>query len=87
MVLYFLFLDIIQWPMTKPGVFEPVNLSDGLGLCFSVRFWRLSQQDVRLKNSQRNSVLTVRLKAIRATGEQDNYKQFLVACLHPDLNY
>ena len=54
--------------MTKPGVIRPTKITDGLGLCFSVMFWRLSQQDVRLKSSQGDSLLTIRLFMTADTG-------------------
>ena len=47
--------------MTMPGVIRPIMLMDGLGLCFSVMFWRMSQQDVRLKSAQGDSLLTIRM--------------------------
>jgi hypothetical protein len=54
-------LDIVQWPTTRPGTIRPHPLTDGLGLCFSVFFWHLSQQDVRLKNSHGENLLALRM--------------------------
>jgi hypothetical protein len=64
----FKFSDIVQWPTTLPGAIKPHSLADGLGLCFSVLFWHLSQQDVRLKNSQGTNLLILRMTVRRYPG-------------------
>jgi hypothetical protein len=56
-----IFLDIIHWPTTQPGVIGDHTLADGLSLCFSVMFWHLTQQDVRFKDAQGYSILTLRM--------------------------
>jgi hypothetical protein len=52
-------LDVIQWPETSLSVGR--NMGDGLGFCFAVAFWRLTQQDVRLRSSEKATVLTARM--------------------------
>jgi hypothetical protein len=53
---------IIQWPTTSLDVGR--RLSDGLGLCFSVAFWRETQQDVRLDSSGGDNILSVKMNMI-----------------------
>jgi hypothetical protein len=61
--------DIIQWPSTILDV-KP-RVTNGLGLCFSVKFWRQTQQDLKLdssagdmKNNLENNILTVRMNMV-----------------------
>ena len=47
---------------------KTIILTDGLGVCFSVMFWHLNQQDVRLKSSLGDSLLTVRMIVTKELG-------------------
>jgi hypothetical protein len=77
-IIIFSVTGIIQWPTTSLNVGR--RLSDGLGLCFSVAFWRETQQDVRLDSSGGDNILSVKMNMIT-----DSSMSGILALVFPNL--